>query len=253
MNNKIKISAVSYLNSKPFLYGIFRNDLDKEATLSLDIPSECARKLVAGEVDLGLVPVAVIPQIAQPHIVSNFCIGATGKVKTVCIFAEQPLETLSHLYLDYQSRSSVALAKLLLLHYWKQAPTLLDAAPGYIDQIKGKVGGLIIGDRTIGLEKRFPFVYDLSEAWTQWTGLPFVFAVWVANKPLPEGFLVRFNAALADGVARIGQVAQLFQSSHLHFDVLQYYRQYISYKLDDAKKAGMTRFLDELINQLKIY
>jgi chorismate dehydratase len=246
MKDKIKISAVSYLNSKPFLYGLYKHDIDKEVALSLDMPSECARKLLSGEVDLGLVPVAVIPQLKESHIISDFCIGAHGKVKTVSIFAKAPLAELTHLYLDYQSRTSVALAKLLLKNYWQQAPTLLEAKPGYIDQIEDKVGALIIGDRTIGLEARFPYVYDLSEAWTAWTGLPFVFAAWVANKALPTSFISTFNAALMDGINCIDQVAQLFQSSHLHFDVLEYYQKYISYPLDDAKKAAMQLFLSRL-------
>jgi len=246
MKDKIKISAVSYLNSKPFLYGLFKHDMDKEVELSLDIPSECARKLVSGEVDLGLVPVAVIPQLKESHIISDFCIGADGKVKTVSIFVMRPIEELTHLYLDYQSRTSVALAKLLLKDYWKQSPTLLEANSQYIEQVKDTTGGVIIGDRTIGLEDRFPYVYDLSEAWTAWTGLPFVFAAWVANKALPTSFISKFDAALADRINCIDQVAHLFQSSHLHFDVLEYYQKYISYPLDEAKKAGMKRFLDAL-------
>lgn len=243
---KIKISAVSYLNSKPFLYGLFRSDFDKESDLSLDIPSECARKLLSAEVDLGLVPVAVIPKISGAEIISDFCIGAVGAVKTVCIYAQKPLEELTELYLDYQSRSSVLLAQVLLRDYWKLQPRLLPAPVDYMDKINGKVGGLIIGDRTIGLEEKFPYSYDLSEAWQQMTGLPFVFAAWVSNKKLPDDFLTRFNEALSVGIARIGQVASLFQSSHLQFDVLDYYTKYISYNFDAEKKKGLNLFFDKI-------
>ena len=83
MKQPLKISAVSYLNTKPFLYGLFQSGMEDSIDLSLDIPSECARKLVAGEVDLGLIPVAVIPQLKTPHIISDYCIGTEGAVKTV--------------------------------------------------------------------------------------------------------------------------------------------------------------------------
>ena len=114
MNPKINISAVSYLNTKPFLYGLFQTGIDKEINLSLDIPSLCAQKLENGEVDLGLIPVAAIPNLAEAHIISDFCIGTLGPVKTVCIYAQVPIENLTHLYLDYQSRTSVALVQYLI-------------------------------------------------------------------------------------------------------------------------------------------
>ncbi len=244
MTEQIKISAVSYLNSKPFLYGLLRADMDKACDLVLDFPAECARKLISGEVDLGLVPVAAITQIANAEIVSDYCIGAIGPVKTVCIYAEKPLEHIRQIYLDYQSRTSVLLAQILLRDYWNLKPELISAPTNYIDHISGDKAGVIIGDRTFGLEQRFPFVYDLSAAWQDMTGLPFVFAAWVSNKKLPADFLTQFNAALADGIDRIGQVSQLFQSSHLHFDVYEYFSKNISYSLDDDKKRGLKRFLE---------
>ena len=245
MDKKIKISAVSYLNSKPFLYGLFRNDFDKTFSLALDYPSECARKLINHEVDLGLVPVAVIPEIENVQIISDFCIGADGPVKTVCIYAELPLDEIKEIYLDYQSRTSVQLLKVLLKKHWMLSPKLIDAPKDYINKIKHNTAALVIGDRTIGLEQRFPYVYDLSEAWKKYSGMPFVFAAWVSNGSLPQEFVHNFNACLKDGVSRIEQVAQLFQSSHLNFDVLEYYSKFISYELDSQKTEGMNRFLSE--------
>lgn len=246
MQEKIKISAVSYLNSKPFMYGLFMHDIDQVVDLSLDIPSVCARKLIDGEVDLGLVPVAVIPEIANAKIISDFCIGTEGAVKTVCIYAQKPIEELTTLYLDYHSRTSVALAQLLLKEYWQISPNLVPATAGYIQKIQDKVGGVIIGDRTIGLSNQFAYTYDLGEIWQKLTGLPFVFAAWVSNKPLPDSFIQPFNKALTVGVNRLAQVAKLFQSSYPQFDVLEYYSKYISYTLDKAKYKALHRFLTGL-------
>ncbi|MCH2045381.1 MAG: menaquinone biosynthesis protein [Saprospiraceae bacterium] len=240
---KIKLSAVSYLNTKPFLHGLYRNDLDQELEINLDIPSSCAQKLINREVDLGLVPVAVIPHLEQAEIISSYCIGTEGEVKTVAIYSQVPIEDITHLYLDYHSRTSAALSKYLLEYHWGIKPILISAQPGYESKIDGTCAGLVIGDRAIGLETQFPYVYDLGTEWKKHTGLPFVFAAWVAVRPLPSAFLKRFNAALGDGIQRIRQVSSMFQSYHSNFDVHQYYTEYISYNLDENKRKALDRFL----------
>jgi hypothetical protein len=80
-HQKLRVTAVSYLNTKPFIYGIFRSELSDLIDLSLDIPSVCAQKLASGAADLALAPVAVIPDLPESYLVSDFCIGATGPVK----------------------------------------------------------------------------------------------------------------------------------------------------------------------------
>lgn len=243
---KLKVTAVSYLNTKPLLYGIFNNGLEEYIDLSLDIPSVCADKLMLGEVDFGLVPVAVIPQLETPYIISDYCIGSEGPVKTVSIYADQPLENLTHIYLDFHSRTSVKLAQVLLQKHWKFTPEFLPAREGFIDEIGGTIGAVVIGDRTIDLEDKHPFVYDLSEAWMTYTGLPFVFAAWVSNRPLDEDFMRRFNAALEAGLTHIPQLVYLLQTSHPNFDLKEYFQKYISYRLDAPKKKALSLFLSEI-------
>lgn len=250
MNNKLKVTAVCYLNTKPFLYGIFKSRLDEKIDLQLDIPSECARKLQAGEVDLGLVPVGALPHIPSCYLVSDYCIGTVGEVKTVCIYSERPLHELTHIYLDFHSRTSVELSKILLRDYWKVSPTLLPATPGYEQRMTGSVGGLVIGDRTIGLDKKFPFVYDLGEAWLRHTGLPFVFAAWVSLKPLSDKFQGLLNKALRTGIDAIPQLMYLLQSPHPDFDLEHYFTHHISYELDADKKKALSLFL-KMMNQDK--
>ncbi|BDS10236.1 menaquinone biosynthetic enzyme MqnA/MqnD family protein [Aureispira anguillae] len=244
MKQPFKISAVSYLNTKPFLYGLFQSELDQVVDLSLDIPSECARKLIAGEVDLGLIPVAAIPQLETPHIISDFCIGTEGAVKTVCIYSACPIEEVTHLYLDYQSKTSVALTRYLITNYWKINPQFINALAGFEQKIGDKTAALIIGDRTIGLEGKYAYTYDLGEIWKKHTNLPFVFAAWVSNRQLPTSFLDKFTAALELGIQKRHQVAQLFQSSYLGFDVHQYYHRYIDYELTTEKRQALKLFLE---------
>lgn len=240
---KIKVTAVSYLNTKPLLYGLLQSQVAGDIDLSLDIPAACARKLQSGEADLGLVPVAVIPDLGQAHIVSDYCIGTEGAVKTVGIYADRPLASLDKLYLDHHSRTSVALTRLLLRDYWQLDLELLPASDGYIERIGGDTGGLVIGDRTIGLEKRFAHFYDLGQAWQDYQSLPFVFAAWVSNRLMPEDFLEAFNAALAEGVANIPRLMYLLPQPQAGFNLQEYFTHHISYELNAAKRQALQTFL----------
>ncbi len=245
-DKKYKLTAVGYLNTKPLLYGIFKSPVAEQIDLQLDIPSMCAEKLRDGRADIGLVPVAIIPELETPYIISDFCIGTVGTVKTVCLYGEKPIEAWDALHLDYQSRTSVELTRLLLRDYWHLHPKLIPAKPGYESEMCGNTGGLVIGDRTIGLEKHYPFVYDLGEIWMQHTGLPFVFAAWVSNRPLDEDFVAQFNLALQRGVEEIPQLIYLMPTPQADFDLQTYFTQYISYRLDDDKRKALSLFLSNI-------
>ncbi|MEI6410445.1 MAG: menaquinone biosynthesis protein, partial [Bacteroidota bacterium] len=244
----IRISAVSYLNTKPFIYGIYRSALGDQIELSLDIPSECARKLLVGEADLALTPVAIIPELPQAHLISDFCIGSTGVVKTVCLFSEKPLHEIKRIYLDFHSRTSVMLTRLLCAEYWNIQPEFIPATEGFENLIQGDAAALIIGDRTIGLDNRYPYIYDLGSAWTAWTGLPFVFAAWVSVKPLDPEFITIFNAALQTGLDHLPELIKILATIP-GFDVEAYFRNNISYDLDDAKWQGLNKFLTHLAGE----
>lgn len=240
---KRKLVAVSYLNTKPLLYGLLRSDLTDMLEMDLAIPSECARRLVTGEADLALVPVAVIPELPEAHIISDYCIGTDGAVATVCIYGDVPLHEMTSIYLDHHSRTSVMLTRLLLQEYWHHEVKLLPAEEGYIERIGGTVGGLIIGDRTIGLDQRFGHVYDLGEVWKEHTGLPFVFAAWVSTKPVDDDFVDRFNTAMAEGLAHLPELQLLLPAPHPDFNLTEYFTRFIDYDFDAGKKKALERFL----------
>jgi chorismate dehydratase len=240
---KIKISAVSYLNTKPFLYGIFKHPIAEQIDLELNIPSVCAQKLRDGEADLALVPVAIIPELDNPTIISNFCIGTNGKVRTVCLYGETPIQQWKNIYMDFHSRTSVELSKILIREHFKLTPNYLPATEGFIDQIKGDTGGLVIGDRTFPLHWRFPYIYDLGEIWQQHTGLPFVFAAWVTTKKLDDNFISQFNEALALGIDYIPQLIYLMPDEYAGADLKTYFGENIKYDLSDKKRKALELFL----------
>jgi chorismate dehydratase len=239
---KIKVAAVSYLNTKPMLWGIERSPVMNEIDLLVDYPSNLAKSLTEGKIDMALLPVAAMPGIPGARIVGEYGIAADGEVASVCIFSKQPLEEVTSVYLDYQSRSSVRLATLLLKEYWKKEVELLPAPVDYIDHIKGTTAGVIIGDRALEQRHNFTYIYDLAQTWKDWTGLPFVFAAWIANKDLPQDFIQRFNAANAEGLKHIEEVVAAH--SFPHYDLQTYYRKNIHYHLDAQKLMGLEAFLE---------
>jgi chorismate dehydratase len=242
---RIKVSAVSYINTLPFLYGINNSEIKDQLDLSLDIPSDCAKKLLSGEVDIGLVPVAILPQLKEYHIISDYCIGAVGDVDSVALYSDVPLDEIESVYLDYQSRSSVNLVKVLAKEYWHISPTWNDTTDGYENKIEGNIAGVIIGDRTFNLSKEYKYKYDLSGEWMKYSGLPFVFACWVSNIQLPKIFIEQFNEALSCGVNNIESVIANYSGGTVSKEDLNVYlTKSISYTLDDKKKIAIKRFLD---------
>ena len=241
---KIKISAVSYLNTKPFVYGLVHSALIDQIDLSLDMPSLCASKLKDDSVDIGLIPVAVIPEIKGANIITDYCIAASGKVRTVVLASHVPLSEINTIVLDYQSRTSIQLVQVLAKHHWHISPQWEKGKPGYIEKdIKDRTAGVIIGDRVFEAEKIFPYIYDLSEAWKEMTGLDFVFACWVANKAIDPEFISEFNKVLIYGILHITDVISENSPNYPGCDLGDYFRDNINFPFDDSKRKGLELFL----------
>jgi chorismate dehydratase len=241
---KIKVGIVNYLNAKPLIYGLEQSPVMDEMELIADYPANIARLLLEGAIDVGLVPVAVIPLLKEYHINTNYCIGCDGPVASVCLFSEVSVEQIETVLLDYQSRTSVALAKVLLREYWKIAPQLIDTKADFRADIKGTTAGVVIGDRALEQRSKSKYVYDLGEAWKAMTGLPFVFAAWVSNKQLPGAFVAAFNEANEAGVNHIPSVVAT--TPYPAFDLHAYYTRFINYELDEPKRAALKLFLSKL-------
>jgi chorismate dehydratase len=240
---KIKVGAVSYLNTKPMLYGIERSDLYQDMELLTDYPARLAQRLQGGEIDLALLPVAAIPGIAQARIIGNYGIAADGNVASVCLYSQVPMDEIETVYLDYQSRTSVRLARILLEKHWHKKVAYKEATEHYIDYIRGVNAGVIIGDRALQQRANFAYIYDLADGWQAFTGgLSFVFAAWVANKDLPLDFIRRFDAANAWGLAHIDEVVA--GNPFPDYNLQTYYRQNIRYELTDQRKKGLQLFLE---------
>ncbi|MBL7138339.1 MAG: menaquinone biosynthesis protein [Bacteroidales bacterium] len=241
----IKISAVSYLNTFPFVFGIKTSGELDDIELQLDIPSVCAEKLRNNEVDLALVPVGAIPELDDPIPVADYCIGAERDVKSVLLLSHVPLHEIREIALDFDSKTSVQLIRVLAGKFWKINPKWRKLGSGEAEKATGYESLMAIGDKTFQLAREYPYVYDLAGEWIQHTSLPFVFAVWLANKPLPEGFLLKFNKALEYGIVRKQEIPEFFPNKiPPGLDAIKYLEENISYNFDERKKEGMALFLD---------
>ncbi len=235
---------VSYYNSIPFLYGLQHSEYIKEnCEIILKYPSECAQMLLDKQCDVALVPVGIIPDLKISYIVSKYCIGAEGKVRSVILASRVPLEQISKVYLDYQSATSVRLVKILAKNYWKINPEFVQSKPGYEKHIKGTTAGVIIGDRCFEYTD-YEYQYDLAEQWIKFTNYPFVFAVWLAVKPMKAEVKKALNEALEYGVTNIDDVIQTYKKEfNKNMNPWQYYKENISYYLNESKSKGMNSFI----------
>lgn len=212
--------------------------------LELDVPSVCADKFRRGLADIALVPTGVLPGLGSFQYVSDFCIGATGAVKTVLLLSKVPLEEIRRISLDFDSRTSVQLVKVLAEKYWRISPEWETLEQGALSAIHELESVVAIGDKTFTLRHKFPYAYDLAEAWISLTGLPFVFAVWVTRERLSDELNQQFGDSLSFGISHKRECLDYFRDRlPASQDSLKYLEENISYHFDDDKKRGLDLFL----------
>lgn len=239
---KIRVGIVNYLNTKPLIYGLQKPPVSDIIELTGDYPAKVAGMLLNEEIDVGLIPVAVIPELPSYHIVGNYCIGTEGEIASVALFSEVPMGEIKKVYLDYQSRTSVALLKFLMREYWGISPEIIYAEnEDYRQEIKGTTAGLVIGDRALEQRKISTFIYDLGSEWRKITGLPFVFAAWVSIKELPAEFVRLFDQGNAMGLDHIDEIVD--ENPFGLYDLRKYYTLHLSYNLDNKKRESLSKFL----------
>ena len=216
-SKKIRVGMVNYLNTKPLLYGLERKPISDRIELVGDYPSKVAQLLI------------VLPSLSEYHIIGDYCIGTQGEIASVALFSEVPMNEIKKVYLDYQSRTSVALLKYLMKEYWGIDPEIVESLnEDYRSEIKGTTAGLVIGDRA--LEQR-----KIST---------FIFAAWISKKQLPDEFIQLFNEANAVGLQHIDEIVA--ENPFDLYDLKKYYNLHLSYKLDSNKLKGMELFLSGL-------
>ena len=240
------ITAVSYLNTIPFVYGLQHAD-NLRADLLLAPPAECAKNYIEGKADIALLPAAVVPELKQTNIITDYCIGAVGAVRTVTVMSNTPIGRVKRIWLDAHSRTSVQLCGYLAKHKWHIEPEWLHM-PDYavVEQAKEGDAFLLIGDKVFGYEGKFAYTYDLAIEWREITKLPFAFAVWVARKGVPYEITDELQRALTFGVEHIWEAVS--ESRYMGADggitAYDYLTRNIDFILDDEKHKALKKFWD---------
>ena len=252
MSKRLNITAVSYLNTIPFVFGLMHTADNNSFNLQLDYPAECARKLLNNEVDIGLVPLYAILNKPEYRLISDYCIGAVNDVRTVALLSNAELSGITRVYLDRHSKTSVNLVKVLAKYYWKCSFEWIDASVAEIaNSLQTNEAVLAIGDKVFELEKGVSHKLDLAKEWQQFTGLPMVFAVWVTSKQLPDKLISEFNSALEYGVSNIpNAVSRLNGISIPNKEAINYLTSNISYTLDKPKRDAIALF-EHYVNQFE--
>ncbi len=236
----VRLGAVSYLNAAPHVHGL---DGDPGFRLEREVPSRVARRLHAGEVDLGLIP-SIEYAFGDYAIVPGAAIASRGEVRSVCLFHHGPLERVRRVALDTSSRTSAALVRILLRERLGRDPQYVPMGPSLVDMLAVADAALLIGDPALDHEGNAARL-DLGQAWLELTGLPFVFAFW-AGRPGAVGSagVRRLQEALASGLGALPQIA----AAHAGGDARRaakyeaYLRERIVFRLGEEEQEGLREF-----------
>jgi len=247
MATPIRIGAVSYLNAKPLYYGLC--DHAPHVKLSMDVPSRLAEQLAAGDLDVALIPSVEYLRGASRgyEIIPGFAIAARGPVRSVKLFSRVPWEQVRRLALDAGSRTSQVLARIWLDERHGVRPPRVEELPLGVSALESTADAvLVIGDRAMRVpHQSFHEVVDLGEAWHLLTGLPFVFALWVARAGLElEGLPAALEHSRALGLAQAASLARM-HGRRLGLDFAtcyDYLTRILSYDLGQPEIAGLERF-----------
>jgi chorismate dehydratase len=207
MNHRLRIGAVSYLNTKPLVYRF--GELNPAIDLMFDLPSRLADRLADGELDVALIPSIEYLRHPQYTIVSTACIACRGPVLSVKLLSRKPMHQVRSLALDEGSRTSSVLARVLLHARYGIQPRLelLPVSAGIHESAADAI--LLIGDRAIHTPTgRFAEAWDLGDQWCRWSELPFVFAMWIARSGVDVSSVESLLDAARDlGVRHLAQIA----------------------------------------------
>jgi len=207
----MRVCAVSYLNTVPLVWGMLEGAERGRFELSFSVPSECADRLAAGEVDIGIVPSVELPRL-NLGLIPGTGIACRGAVRSILLISKVAPGQVRLLAADSSSRTSVALARILLARRWGAQPVVRSYPPDLPRMLEAADAALLIGDPALRVEiERLPYaVHDLGQEWVEWTGLPMVFAVWACRAGLEPGELApafldscRFGLEHLDDIVRL--------------------------------------------------
>ena len=254
---RVRLGAVGYLNARPLVFGL---ETLPQFEVRYDIPSECARLLHAHDTDLGLIPSIEYLRGPKPYtLVPGAGETSKGPVASVAIYTRRDPRDIGSIAMDSSSRTSVALATILLRREFGAAPKTVSMPPDLDAMLAAADAALIIGDTALFLNPQSPITnqsaisnqqsaiskIDLGALWTRSTGLPFVYAFWAgwSDAVTPEQ-VERLQRARDEGVAHVADVARDYYPDDPAREAVaeQYLRDNIRYVLGPEELEGLQTF-----------
>lgn len=237
----LRYGSVPYLNARPLLVGL----AEEVGPLRLEVPRVLSRLLAEGEIDVALAPVVASFDDPRLVIVPSAAVVAHGPVKSVLLFGRRPPAEIRSIGLDVSSRTSAALVRVLCAHRWGISPSFEPRPPDPDLRRLEQDAALLIGDPALRAIWDGPAPLDLGAVWNDWTGLPFVFATWLARtREHADAALPFLDRAAERGRARLDDIAAVGarQLGLTHDAVRRYLRDHLSFHFEDAERAGLARF-----------
>jgi chorismate dehydratase len=178
---KLRVGIVNFLNAKPLAWGFLKGHHADLFVPSYHPPSLVARLLGQGNLDIGLIPSIEVQRIPGLKVLPDLCVAAQNEVRSVLMIARCPPREIRRVALDPNSRTSVALLRILLRELYQLDPEYIQERPDPERMLTDADAALVIGDPALRIERSRYHVHDLAAEWRQLTGLPFVFAVWAVR------------------------------------------------------------------------
>jgi chorismate dehydratase len=264
----MKIGRIPYINCYPVYGAIDRGVVRLDADLVDGVPTDLNRRMGAGELDISVVSAVEYARDADRYLLlPDLAISCDGPVRSVMLFSKRPARELGgrSVIVSRSSMTSVALLELLFENVWHARPRFV---PGdaeiqdvVVDSASNADARLVIGDAALVLgsnhRERYPFVYDLGQAWKEWTGQPFVFAVWVAQRSTSVKQALIAHAGLIVsrdwGLRHLPELAeQAHQATGVERSVCAEYLSGLDYGLSYPHLAGLTEFYRRLVERGRI-
>ncbi len=249
---KLRISAISYLNTAPLMWDFEHGGSGEKFDISYTLPSACARALSEGKADIGIIPAAAYTQIPGLQVLPDVAIASRRAVRSILLVSKVPVEEVRTVALDTSSMTSVALTKVLFEKWLGGGRTFTPMAPGIEEMLAEHDAGLLIGDPALKIDRSRYLTLDLAEEWIRYTGKPFVFAFWAvrsaalrqADQSLDLAAVFRDSRNHGLESASLNQIAQE-RAPRLGLseaDVVNYLTENIHYQLDAGCLEGLQLF-----------
>jgi chorismate dehydratase len=184
---RLRISAISYLNTAPLMWDFEHGDGGSAFDISYTVPSQCAADLAAGEADIGIIPAAAYASIPGLAILPGVAIASRRPVRSILLVSKRPLDQIRSVALDTSSLTSVALTKVLFAKWWGPGRRFTAMAPDIEKMMAEHDAGLVIGDPALQVDRSRYLTFDMAEEWIRFTGKPFVFAFWAIRQAALRG------------------------------------------------------------------